>query len=162
MIWPGQLAVFYPLPAEWPVGWVLGAVLLLGGLSALALRWARRAPYFAFGWFWYLGILVPVIGIVQVGQQAMADRYSYVPLIGLFVAIVWAVAEVPARWPQTRSWVAVGATVVVAACAVLTWRQTSYWRNSLSLFERRTISGSACWMRETRLARNSILRKRCA
>ncbi len=135
MFWPAELAVFYPLPAAWPVAWVVGAALVLGGLSVLAVRWAQKAPYFAFGWFWYLGILVPVIGIVQVGQQAMADRYSYVPLIGLFVAIVWGAGELPARWPQTKSWLAVCAAAVVAACAVLTWRQAGYWRSSYTLFE---------------------------
>jgi tetratricopeptide (TPR) repeat protein len=107
----------------------------LAGLSVLALYRARRAPYLAFGWFWYLGMLVPVIGIVQVGQQALADRYTYLPLIGLFVAIVWSAAEIPARWPGTRSWLAACAAAVIAVCAVLTWNQTGHWRNSASLFE---------------------------
>jgi tetratricopeptide (TPR) repeat protein len=135
MVWPAKLAVFYPAPAEWPAGWVAGAALVLASLSALAVWRARQAPYFAFGWFWYLGTLVPVIGLVQVGQQAMADRYSYVPLIGLFVAIVWSAAEIPARWPGTRIWVAIGAGAALAACAVLTWNQTGYWRDNTSLFE---------------------------
>jgi tetratricopeptide (TPR) repeat protein/succinate dehydrogenase hydrophobic anchor subunit len=135
MVWPAKLAVFYPVPAEWPAGWVAGAALVLAGLSVLALWRARRAPYFAFGWFWYLGMLVPVIGIVQVGQQAMADRYSYVPLIGLFVAIVWSAAEIPARWPGTRIGLAVCTGAALAACAVLTWNQAGYWRNNASLFE---------------------------
>src|ERR1035437_1061228 len=135
MIWPAKLAVFYPLPHEWPAEWVLGAALVLAGLSVLALYRARKAPYLAFGWFWYLGMLVPVIGIVQVGQQALADRYTYLPLIGLFVAIVWSAAEIPARWPGTRSWLAVSAATIVAACAVLTWNQTGHWRSSARLFE---------------------------
>ena len=80
-------------------------------------------------------MLVPVIGIVQVGQQAMADRYSYLPLVGLFVAIVWSAAEIPACWPGTRSWLAVSACAAVAACAVLTWNQAGHWRNDASLFE---------------------------
>jgi tetratricopeptide (TPR) repeat protein len=79
-------------------------------------------------------MLVPVIGIVQVGQQSMADRYGYLPLIGLFVAIVWLAAEIPARWPATRSGLAACAATVMAACAVLTWNQVGYWRNSASLF----------------------------
>ncbi len=135
MIYPVNLAVFYPPPAEWPAVWVAGAALLLAGLSALALYRARQAPYLTFGWLWYLGMLVPVIGIVQVGQQAMADRYSYLPLIGLFVAIVWSAAEIPAHWPGTKSWLAGGAATALAACAVLTWKQTGHWRNSTSLFE---------------------------
>jgi tetratricopeptide (TPR) repeat protein len=135
MLWPAKLAVFYPLPHEWPAEWVVGAALVLAGLSVLALYRARKAPYLAFGWFWYLGMLVPVIGIVQVGQQALADRYTYLPLIGLFVAIVWSAAEIPARWPGTRSWLAVCVAAVIAACAVLTWNQTGHWRSSASLFE---------------------------
>jgi tetratricopeptide (TPR) repeat protein len=135
MIWPAHLAAFYPLPADWAAWWVVGAVLVLAGLSVLALYRARRAPYLAFGWFWYLGMLVPVIGIVQVGQQAMADRYSYLPLVGLFAAIVWSAAEIPARWPGTKSWLAVSATAVMVACAGLTWNQTGHWRNSATLFE---------------------------
>ena len=135
MIWPVQLAVIYPLPADWAAGWVVGAVLVLAGLSVLALYRVRRAPYLAFGWCWYLVMLVPVIGLVQVGQQAMADRYSYLPLVGLFVAIVWSAAEIPARWPGTRGWLAVCAAAMVLVCAVLTWNQTGHWRNSATLFE---------------------------
>ena len=135
MIWPAKLAVIYPLPHEWPVGWVVGAALVLAGLSVMALYRARKAPYLAFGWFWYLGMLVPVIGIVQVGLQAMADRYTYLPLVGLFVAIVWSAAEISARWPVTRSGLAVCAATVIAACALLTWNQTGHWRSTASLFE---------------------------
>jgi len=93
MIWPARLAAFYPAPTEWPLAWVFGAALLLAALTALCLWQVKRAPYLAVGWFWYLGTLVPVIGIVQVGAQSMADRYTYLPLIGLFIALVWAAAE---------------------------------------------------------------------
>jgi protein O-mannosyl-transferase len=134
MVCPARLAVFYPAPAEWPAVWIGAAALALAGVSVLAIRWARRAPWFAFGWLWYLGTLVPVIGIVQVGQQAMADRYSYIPLIGLFVAVAWAGGEAAARWPGTKVWLAAGAAAGIAACALLTWKQTGYWRNSASLF----------------------------
>jgi tetratricopeptide (TPR) repeat protein len=135
MFWPAKLAVIYPVPTEWPALWVAGAVLVLAGVSMLALYRARKAPYLAFGWLWYLGMLVPVIGLVQVGQQSMADRYSYLPLIGLFVAIVWSAAEISARWPGTRSGLALCAAAVITACVVLTWNQAGYWRNSASLFE---------------------------
>ena len=135
MVWPANLAVFYPAPAEWPAAWVAGAALLLAGVSVLAIRSVRKAPWFPFGWFWYLGMLVPVIGIVQVGQQAMADRYTYLPLIGLFVAIVWGGAQAAARWPGTRNLLAAGVAAALAACAVLTWRQIGHWRSSTTLFE---------------------------
>ncbi len=136
MIWPGDLAVFYPAPSHWPVGWVAGAALILVVLSALALWRSRAAPYLPVGWFWYVGTLVPVIGLVQVGQQAMADRYSYLPLIGLSIAVVWAAAEIPARWPGTRVVLAVCGATVVGACAALTWNQLGHWRDSASLFRR--------------------------
>jgi Flp pilus assembly protein TadD len=135
MVWPANLAVFYPAPDAWPAEWVAGAALVLAAVSALALYWARKAPWFAFGWFWYLGTLVPVIGILQVGHQAMADRYSYLPLIGLFVAIAWGGAAAAARWPKIRGWLAAGALAVLVVCGGLTWRQAGYWRSSASLFE---------------------------
>jgi len=134
MVWPTNLAVFYPAPPEWPLAWVAGAALFLAGITVLALRLARKAPWFAFGWFWYLGTLVPVIGIVQVGQQAIADRYSYIPLIGLFVVVAWTGAEVGARWPKSRVWLGAGATAALAVCGTLTWQQAGYWRDSASLF----------------------------
>jgi tetratricopeptide (TPR) repeat protein len=135
MVWPAKLAVFYPAPAQWPQWWVAGAALILVGVSALAVWRARTASYLAVGWFWYLGTLVPVIGIVQVGQQAMADRYSYIPLIGLFIMLVWSAAEIPGRWPATNRWVAAGGAIAIGACAALTWRQAGYWQDSASLFE---------------------------
>ena len=135
MVWPANLAVFYPPPSQWPDWWVAGAVLILAGLSVLVLCRARAAAYLAVGWLWYLGTLVPVIGLVQVGQQAMADRYSYIPLIGLFIMIVWAAAEIPARWPGARGALAVCGAGAMGACVALTWGQLVHWRNSVSLFE---------------------------
>jgi protein O-mannosyl-transferase len=134
-VWPFNLAVFYPAPGQWPDIWVGAAVVVLAGVSALALWRVRAAPYLAVGWLWYLGTLVPVIGLVQVGQQAMADRYSYIPLIGLFLMIVWAAADIAGRWPPARGWLAAAGAVGIGACAMLTWRQAGYWRNSGSLFE---------------------------
>jgi hypothetical protein len=98
MIWPHHLAVPYPYPETFPLWKVAGAVLLLSFLTFLAIRTARKYPYLAVGWFWYLGTLIPVIGLVQVGPQAMADRYTYVPLIGLFIMIVWSVPAILVKW----------------------------------------------------------------
>jgi tetratricopeptide (TPR) repeat protein len=103
MIWPVRLACFYPAPHEWPLAWVLGAALLLTALTALCVWQIKRAPYLAVGWFWYLGTLVPVIGIVQVGLQSMADRYTYLPLIGLFIAGVWAAADWGSRQSRRKA-----------------------------------------------------------
>ncbi len=134
MIWPARLAAFYPAPNEWPRAWVFGAVLLLAALTAFCLWRVKRAPYLVVGWFWYLGTLVPVIGIVQVGMQSMADRYTYLPLIGLFIAVVWSAAEIAARWPATGIWLALGAAAGLAACGALTWAQAGVWRTTSSLF----------------------------
>jgi hypothetical protein len=132
--WPSGLSAFYPLPREdaevWPVA---AASVLLLVLTALVVARARRAPWLAVGWFWFFGTLVPVIGLVQVGDQAMADRYTYLPIIGVFVALTW---EVGALLERTRSCrLAVGiAAVVVGVLALATWRQTSYWRDQETLF----------------------------
>jgi Tfp pilus assembly protein PilF len=135
-VWPTQLGVFYPMPPHVDLArGALAAVVLLS-LSAAVLRWARRAPWLFTGWFWYLGTLVPVIGIVQVGGQSHADRYTYVPLIGIFVAVVWAVGEgVRGRRGAQRA-AAAAACVVLALLSLQTWLQLEHWRNTETLYER--------------------------
>jgi tetratricopeptide (TPR) repeat protein len=95
---------------------------------------ARRFPYLAVGWLWYLGTLVPVIGLVQVGGQAMADRYTYIPFIGLFIMVAWGISEVTARWRFQKALLALGTAAVLFACGWATWVQAGYWRNSETLF----------------------------
>ncbi len=132
--WPARLAVFYPL--TWQQVWwhVALAVLLLAGLSGLALwRW-RRQPYLFTGWFWFLGTLVPVIGLVQVGVQAMADRYTYLPLIGLFIALVWTAGEWAAGRRLPKLAIATLAVLALAACVWRTSGQLALWRDSETLF----------------------------
>ena len=134
LVWPARLGVFYPhressLPTAQVVA--IGTVLVL--VTAAALRAARRAPYLVVGWLWYLGTLLPVIGIVQVGTQAMADRYTYVPAIGLFVAVAWGVAALAARRPAPRG-LAMAAAVLLVALAARTVVQLRAWRDSASLF----------------------------
>jgi tetratricopeptide (TPR) repeat protein len=113
-----------------------GSLLLLIGVSGIALLQARRRPYWPVGWFWYLGTLVPVIGLVQVGAQAIADRYAYLPMIGLFILIVWAVSDTSRRWPQRRILLAVLSALIVAGMSLSTVRQLSFWQNSETLFRR--------------------------
>ncbi|HWP64826.1 MAG TPA: tetratricopeptide repeat protein [Candidatus Limnocylindria bacterium] len=127
-VWPVNLAVLYPLR---PIGApeVIGSLAVLGGVSALALRPALRAPAPAVGWLWFLGTLVPVIGLVKVGQQALADRFTYLPQVGLFVAAVWWLGE----RLGARAGVAVGALAVAAASAG-TLRQLAVWQDSVTLF----------------------------
>jgi Flp pilus assembly protein TadD len=134
-VWPMDLAVFYPYPMAAPLLWqTLGAAVILIAVTAAVIWQMRRRPYLAVGWFWYLGTLVPVIGLVQVGEQAMADRFTYIPLIGIFIAAVWGVADALAARPiRAKVLVPVSAAVLVA-CSALTWRQLGYWTNSESLF----------------------------
>ncbi len=135
MFWPAHLAVLYPLPRHNPPIWqATAAGLALAVLTLLALRQARRHPYLLVGWLWYLGTLLPVIGLVQVGVQTMADRYTYVPCIGLFIIVAYGMADLGARWRVPRLLLPVGAGVVLAALMICTWVQVSYWRDSISLY----------------------------
>lgn len=131
LFWPRDLAVFYPIePAISP--WkTAGAALLLIAITAFALWRARREPWLLTGWLWFLGTLVPVIGLVQVGRQAMADRYAYIPSIGLFLAVVW---TVDGLGRQHRALLAAAAGVVILALAALTRTQIGYWADSATLF----------------------------
>jgi tetratricopeptide (TPR) repeat protein len=135
MFWPRHLAGLYLRSGQWP-WWVaaLSALLLLI-VSALVLAQRRRRPYLAVGWFWYLGTLVPVIGLVQVGMQSMADRFTYVPLIGLFVILVWGGWELAAAWHLTR-FAPVTTALALTTCAALTIHQEFYWKDSETLFKR--------------------------
>jgi len=135
MFWPTNLAVYYPYPEARPIWQVLGAVFLFILVMLVAIRSAKRVPYLAVGWLWYVGTLVPVIGIVQVGKHAMADRYTYIPLIGLFIIVAWGVPELFKKW-RFRKEVLIALPAVCILCLfLLTWRQVGYWRNSTTLFE---------------------------
>ena len=134
MFWPAGLSVIYPLPPGVPLWQVAGAVLLLSGISILAILLRGSAPFLLVGWLWYLGTLVPVIGLVQVGIQAFADRYSYIPLIGLFMCIAWAVPEAASAGRRQRALLAASAALVLVVFAATTWRQTGFWKDSRKLF----------------------------
>ncbi len=134
--WPVDLAAFYPYRVYgWSDWQVWGALFLLGAVSVLLVLMARRRPYLPVGWFWFLGMLVPVIGFVQVGKQAWADRYTYLPHIGLFILLVWAAADAIRRFKSARLPACLAAGLVLIACGVLTHRQTAVWRSSRTLFE---------------------------
>jgi Flp pilus assembly protein TadD len=136
MFWPLDLAVFYPHPgSELPIWKPAAAGLFLLIVSTVALWVARRYRYVLVGWLWYLGTLVPVIGLVQVGEQAMADRYTYVPLIGLFIVMVWGCADLLKRW-RSRRWVVSGlAAVMLLTLMAGSWLQVGYWKDSIKLFK---------------------------
>ena len=136
MVWPVDLIIFYSFP---PVFWrtwqIIGAALILSGIAVLALRSAKTRPWLPAGWFWYVGMLVPVIGLVQVGSQSMADRYTYLPFIGLFIIIAWGGSELLAAWkipPVIQGCAAAG---VLAACLMVTAHQLRYWHDDEPLLQ---------------------------
>jgi len=135
MFWPMNLAVFYPHPGNLPLEQIIVSALLLLAITIFVVRWSSKAPYLTVGWFWFLGTLVPVIGLVQVGQQAMADRYTYIPLIGLFIIIAWGIPDLIAKWHYQKLFLSLGAGLILSALMVITWLQVQHWRNSISLFE---------------------------
>ena len=134
MFWPTRLAAFYPYAQELPAWQVGAAALTLLAITFVALRWLRRRPWFAVGWFWYLGTLVPVIGLVQVGAASHADRYTYLPAVGISIMLAWGAAELAQRWPRAKPAIAGLAAASCAACFCLTWFQVQYWENSITLF----------------------------
>jgi tetratricopeptide (TPR) repeat protein len=138
-IWPNNLAVFYPHPGLRPLWQVLGAVLFLGAVTFAVIRTAKRFPYLAMGWLWFAGTLVPVIGIVQVGSQAMADRYTYIPLIGLFVMAAWGIPEFLKKWqpthPALKEALFASSALILSYFFIVTWTQAGYWRDNIALYD---------------------------
>jgi tetratricopeptide (TPR) repeat protein len=134
IIWPSNLAVFYPHPERLILWQVLGSVLLLIAITVVVIWRAKKFPYLAMGWLWYTGTLVPVIGIVQVGAQAMADRYTYISTIGLFIIVVWGMPLLFQRLEIRKKILFSVAIAVLCMVAVSTWMQCGYWENSITLF----------------------------
>ncbi len=134
-VWPANLSPFYPHPAgslaAWQVG---GALFVLIAISAFAIA-LRRRRYFLVGWFWFLGTLVPMIGLLQVNRQAMADRYAYISFIGLFILATWGISDIAEQRHFPPAFVRAAAVAVLAALTVLTWRQIGYWGDNLALWE---------------------------
>ncbi len=133
-VWPATLANPYPHPGHWPAVLVIFSVLLFLALCVAAFWFARKFPFLFTGWFWFAGMLVPVIGLVQVGTQSMADRYAYLPVVGLFVIFVWGLAVLTARRHFSKTAVMAVAILILAACAVKTRAQLGYWQNDGTLF----------------------------
>lgn len=131
---PTRLAFLYPYATHLPAAQVAGAALLLVALTVAAVAARRAAPYVTIGWLWFVGTLVPVIGIVQAGSQSMADRYTYVPHIGLYIALAWGAGALASRFRVPRAALATAAALALAGCAVLTFRQAGYWSSAERLF----------------------------
>ena len=133
-LWPTGLAVFYPYPRTVPIWEAAGAALVLAGISIWIARQFGKRPYLAVGWCWYLVTLLPVIGLVQVGAQARADRYMYVPMVGLLVMAAWGARDVLRAWPRWRVPAGILAGAALLALGAAAWAQTGYWENSGTLF----------------------------
>jgi tetratricopeptide (TPR) repeat protein len=134
LLWPSDLTIFYPHPGYWPPGLVLSVGAFLCGLSAFVWLKRERFPFLLVGWFWFVGTLVPVIGLVQVGTQAMADRYTYIPSVGLFIMIVWGLYELSRPWRHQALVLALTGSAAVVLFSAATWKQIGYWKNSETLF----------------------------
>lgn len=136
-LWPARLAVFYPHPNDTLTIWeILLAIGLLLAMTVAAIVFRRKGPYLFTGWFWYVGMLLPVIGLVQVGEQGHADRYTYLPHVGLFVLAVWLVADVTAASQRRSRGAVASAVIIIVALGWAAFIQTSYWRNSETLWTR--------------------------
>ncbi len=134
LLWPHDLAFYYPFTLDLPPWKFIGSVVILLTMTASVLWAARRHPYLVLGWLWFLITLVPVIGLVQVGEQAMADRYTYIPYTGLFIMLAWGVPALTRAWPHRQTLHALLAAVALLALVLVSWQQIGYWRDGVSLF----------------------------
>ncbi len=150
-VWPHDLAVFYPLPRAWPLWHIFFAFTLVIGITALIAYLSKSYPYLFTGWFWFVGTLVPVIGLVQVGSQSMADRYTYIPLTGLFIIIAWGGADIFSRQYSSRICLYLSSAFLISTFMVVSWFQIQYWQNSVALFKH-----TLAVTKESPMAHNSL------
>lgn len=137
MFWPQKLAVFYPYPNEIPIWMTTLALIWVICVSVIVLRWALRLPYLAVGWFWYLGTLVPHIGLMQAGLwPALADRWAYIPFIGLFIMLAWGVPRLFAERRYARFALPIVTVMFISSLTLMTWKQIGYWKNNFALYHR--------------------------
>jgi protein O-mannosyl-transferase len=136
LFWPHGMALLYPYPNTVHLWKVAGACLVLSLLTILFLRALRKYPYYLVGWLWFLGSLVPFLGIIQAGQWAeMADRYAYLPFIGIFIMISWGIPDLIKGWRYSREFLSIAGSGVILVLMAITWIQVGYWKNSIVLFE---------------------------
>jgi len=129
------LAVFYPFPDAIPTSQALAAAVALLSVLVIVLKAIKGRPYLAVGWFWYIGTLIPVIGLVQIGGQAIADRYTYIPLIGLYIMVAWGVPDILGNWRYKKIGLIFASTLLIIALMGLTGMQIRYWANNFSLYD---------------------------
>ena len=135
MFWPVDLAVFYPYPDSIPAWQVLTAAVVLISVFVIVLKAMKGRPYLAVGWFWYFGTLIPVIGLVQIGGQAIADRYTYIPLIGLYIMGAWGVPDILCNWRYKKIGLIFASTILIIALMGLTGLQIRYWAGNFTLYD---------------------------
>jgi tetratricopeptide (TPR) repeat protein len=136
MFWPANISVLYPYPNFWPVSQLLFAAALILGVSVLAFGLRRQRPYLLVGWLWYLGTLVPVIGMIPLGAQSMSNRYTYIPMIGIVLLTVWAVNDLSKQWRRRIVLVAAGVVLMMGVCIFRTRAEIVYWKDSKTLWRR--------------------------
>jgi protein O-mannosyl-transferase len=151
LFWPTDLAVFYPRPGDWPLEQVLLAGGVLLGLSVLFFMQRRRYPYLLVGWLWFLGVLVPVIGLVQAGAQAMADRFTYVPSLGVLILAIWGTNELTRHWRYHGQALSVVAAAAVMLCMALTRQSLGYWKDDEALFRHALEVTESNWLAHNNL-----------
>jgi tetratricopeptide (TPR) repeat protein len=138
MVWPENLAFFYPYPGDTLWKGILCGMALMG-ITIIAIKFIRKAPYFVVGWFWYLGTFLPVIGIWPVGEgwpgSIMSDRYSYIPLIGIFIIIAWGLPQLISKFRYKEKVLSISAGIVIVTLLIITWKQVSHWKSSITIFK---------------------------
>jgi tetratricopeptide (TPR) repeat protein len=154
MVWPSDLAFFYPYPVTLHVWQILVAVLILTMISAFALWERKNRPYLLFGWLWYLSTLLPVIGIIQAGEQAYADRYTYIPLIGVFIMITWGITSLKNKLPYSKILWGIVASILIVTLVVVTRIQVSFWQNSETLMTHALVATEDNYVAYDHLAMN--------
>src|SRR5262249_207945 len=153
MIWPARLAVLYPYPeGNLKVPQAILALLLLLTISVAFFLWRKKYPFLLIGWLWYLGMLVPMIGIIQVGSQVRADRYTYLSQIGLYLLVVWSATHLFHRWRRTRNILVITAVLMIIALTTRSYLQVSYWRDTETLWKHTIASTSNNYIAHNNLA----------
>ena len=132
--WPHDLAVLYPIPSSYPLWQVICSLLVLLLLSVAVIRFGRRFPYLPVGWFWFVITLIPVIGLLQVGSQSMADRYMYIPMTGILIMVAWGTPDLLKKLQHRETILALLVGAVIVASVALTWHQLGYWKDSITLY----------------------------
>jgi tetratricopeptide (TPR) repeat protein len=157
LFWPVNLAAIYPYNWEIPVWQVWAACFFIAGISWLSIKWYQSRPWFLVGWLWYLGTLFPVIGLVQVGTQAMADRYTYIPLIGIYIIIAWGLFDLLGRWRYRKVGLVIIAVALISVLMVVSWKQIGYWKNTVTLLKRAVEVTGANYMAYNNIGQGLLL-----